>query len=430
MAIRQDLEELLDKGVIEREVFDKLQAYYSGKRKEKPNLMLLVFGVIGAILVGAGLILLIAHNWDDYPNSIKLLCAYGPLILGQLVAAYSIRNKPESEIWKESSAVFLYFAIGACIALVAQIYNISGDAGTFFLTWNLLSLPLVFILSSSVNSLLVIAGLTNYAMVAGFLDGNYKIPYGYSLLVILIIPYYLRLRQEHKDSVLLGLHNWFLAISALCVLPTLMEVKSSFLIIDYFVLFGLFAIVGTLFFADHRYSWFNSFLIIAELGGICLLFILSFDGYWNDSTRTNWHPDQFVNSFESAVSIVFLLVAGFLLWAYRNVFNWRQSGRYILFFAPLLIYCLKLSSDQSMILINLILLSFGIWTIRVGASQKKLKVLNLGLSVISLLIFLRFFDADISFVWRGIIFLLLGCGFFAANYFMNKKLKQDENVSK
>lgn len=430
MAIRQDLQELLDKGVIEREVFDKLQAYYSSKRKEKPNLMLLVFGVIGAILVGAGLILLIAHNWDDYPHSIKLLCAFGPLILGQMVAAYSIRNKPDSEIWKESSAVFLYFAMGACIALVAQIYNISGDAGTFFLTWNLLSLPLVFILSSSVNSLLVIAGLTNYAMVAGFLDGNYKIPYGYSLLVILIIPYYLKLRQDHKDSILLGLHNWFLAISALCVLPTLMEVKSSFLIIDYFTLFGLFAIIGVLFFADHKYAWFNSFLIIAEMGGVCLLFILSFDGYWNDSTRTNWRLDHFVNSLESAISIGFLIVSVLLLWAYRKAFSWMQYGRYILFFVPFLIYCLRLSSNHSVILINLVLLCFGIWTIRVGATQRKLKVLNLGLSVISILIFLRFFDADISFVWRGIIFLLLGCGFFAANYFMTKKLKQDEIVSK
>lgn len=430
MSIKQDLQELLDKGVIEKEVFDNLKAYYNNKSKEKPNLMLLVFGVIGAILVGSGLILLIAHNWDNYPNSIKLICAFAPLLIGQLAAAYSIRYKSESEIWKESSAVFLYFAIGGCIALVAQIYNISGDAGTFILVWNVLSLPLVFILSSSVNSLLVIAGLTNYAMVAGFLDGNYKIPYGYSLLVMLIIPYYLKLRRDRKDSFLLGLHNWFLAISGLCVLPTLMEIKSSFIIIDYFNLFGLYAIVGVLFYADHRHAWFNSFKIIAELGGISLLFILSYDSYWNDSTRLNWQPDQFFHSFESAISIGFLIVSGLLIWMYRTAFSWVQSGRYILFFAPFLIYCLRLPSNQCMILINLVLFCFGIWTIRDGAIQKKLKVLNLGLSVVSLLIFLRFFDADISFVMRGIIFVLLGSGFFATNYFMTKKMKQGEIDSK
>ena len=84
------------------------------------------------------------------------------------------------------------------------------------------------------------------------------------------------------------------------------------------------------------------------------------------------------------------------------------------------------SSTIAIILINLYVLTIGILMIREGAKQDNLGILNYGLLVITALVICRFFDTDLSFVFRGMLFVLVGAGFFAANYWMLKKRKTDD----
>jgi hypothetical protein len=75
----------------------------------------------------------------------------------------------------------------------------------------------------------------------------------------------------------------------------------------------------------------------------------------------------------------------------------------------------------SVYLINILILGIGIFTIKEGLNKNSLSILNLGLFITSLLIIFRFFDADLSFVLKGILFILLGLSFFLANYLLIKK---------
>ena len=77
----------------------------------------------------------------------------------------------------------------------------------------------------------------------------------------------------------------------------------------------------------------------------------------------------------------------------------------------------------AIILINLIIFLFGIVTIRNGARMNHLGVLNYGLIVITTLIACRFFDSQISFAIRGLVFVAVGAGFFYTNYRMLKNRK-------
>jgi hypothetical protein len=77
-------------------------------------------------------------------------------------------------------------------------------------------------------------------------------------------------------------------------------------------------------------------------------------------------------------------------------------------------------------MINLILLTIGIITIKEGTTKDHLGILNFGLLIITILVICRFFDTDISFVTRGILFILVGFGFFATNYYMIKRRKSNE----
>jgi hypothetical protein len=48
---------------------------------------------------------------------------------------------------------------------------------------------------------------------------------------------------------------------------------------------------------------------------------------------------------------------------------------------------------------------------------------NVGLLTIIVLIVTRFFDINISFLWRGLVFMALGIGFFLTNYLLIKRAK-------
>jgi hypothetical protein len=78
------------------------------------------------------------------------------------------------------------------------------------------------------------------------------------------------------------------------------------------------------------------------------------------------------------------------------------------------------------ILINLLVLAVGIFTIRRGLAMNHLGVLNYGLLIVAALVICRFFDTGISFVVRGLLFVAVGAGFFYANSRLIKRRKQLE----
>src|SRR5262245_45559797 len=137
----KDLTELVQAGVIDQPTADKISNYYATKTTSPQSKMVIVFGILGSLLVSLGIILILAHNWDDLTRTTKSIIAFIPLVIGQGLCAFSLWKKRDSTAWKEASAVFLVFAIGACISLISQIYNIPGTMTSFMLTWVLLSLP-------------------------------------------------------------------------------------------------------------------------------------------------------------------------------------------------------------------------------------------------------------------------------------------------
>ena len=70
------------------------------------------------------------------------------------------------------------------------------------------------------------------------------------------------------------------------------------------------------------------------------------------------------------------------------------------------------------------LLALGVVKIKEGADNDHLGTLNYGLLILTILVLCRFFDTELSFVLRGLMFLIVGVGFFAANYkFLAKRKK-------
>lgn len=118
--IRDELPELVKNRVISEETALRIRNFYSSQKSDANTKLFTVFGVFGALLIGLGIILILAHNWDDFSRSLKVVLAFLPLILGQFLTGYTILKK-KSSTWKEASGTVLFFAVGGSIALVKFI---------------------------------------------------------------------------------------------------------------------------------------------------------------------------------------------------------------------------------------------------------------------------------------------------------------------
>lgn len=420
--IQNDIKELLEEQVISNEVATNIESYYKSKKTDTPNRLFTVFAVLGSTLVGLGIILILAHNWDDFSRNIKTIFAFAPLIIGQLIVGYSILKK-KSTTWKEASGVFLFFAVGSSIALVSQIYNIPGNFSSYMLTWILLCTPLIYLLKSNTLAILHIAFATNYACSVGYFDGN-DTPWIYLGLLTLIVPHYYQLLKHKKAHNITSIFNWLLPLSMIIVLGAFVKGNGEFGFLMYVILFGLLYNIGKLPFFDNQKLRRNGYLVLGSLGTIYMLLLTSFEWLWKDILR---HDIDF-NTQEVYVSLaLFIITLGLVLYSYSK--KWIQNFnlfQYVFLLFTIIFFIGLSNSIVSIVLINLITLILGIMAIKIGAEKLHFGILNYGLLIITALIVCRFFDTNMSFVVRGLLFVSVGVGFFLTNYMMLKKQKSKE----
>ena len=424
MSFIKELPELLKAEVISKETADRIENYYKNKEPQSYSKLFIVFGVLGAILVGLGIILIISHNWDELSRTTKTGLAFLPLVIGQLLGLFVLLRKQESTAWREAVSAFLFFAVGASIALVSQIYNIPGDLSAFMLTWVLLCLPIVYVIKSSITSLLYIAGITFYASQAGYWSYPSTESYLYWFLLVAILPYYYILYKKRRTSNFMTFHNWLIPLSITAILGTIAVNTEMLLPVTYFGLFGLFYLIGNLSFLKEQKLRNNGYLIIGSLGSVIILLILSFNGYWEELRSDNLDFSEVIRTPEFLITSIITVLASILLffqWKGKSIKEINPIGGLFLLF--ILIFFIGLVSPIAVILINLLLFAIGVLTIRNGAKHNHLGILNYGLLIITALVISRFFDTDISFVVRGLLFIGVGVGFFATNYWLLKKRK-------
>jgi len=76
MRILKEIPELISAGIITQKTADKILGHYKNKSGSSTQRLLIVLGILGAILVGLGIILIIAHNWDGLLRSSKTFFAF------------------------------------------------------------------------------------------------------------------------------------------------------------------------------------------------------------------------------------------------------------------------------------------------------------------------------------------------------------------
>jgi uncharacterized membrane protein len=422
--IKNELQELLHANVVTAETAEKIRDYFHQKEAENQNKLSSVFGILGAILVGLGIILVFAHNWDTLSRLTKVILSFLPLLIGQIFCGYSLLKKSASTVWRETASVFLFFAIGASISLVAQVYNIPGDLDSFIITWMLLSLPLVYVLQSSIVSLLYIAGITYYGCNANYFTYPSTHSFLYWLLLLGIAPHYYQLVKTKALSNFTLFHNWFISISIVICLGTIAHKNGHLLYLSYMSLFTIFYFIGKTTFFDQQKLKNNSFLIVGKLGILYLLLLYSFKWFWDKSFYKTDSLAETLLSIEFIIALLLTVLAAILFYKKNSKTNFKEVSLLELAFLTNILPFI--TGYEFSIIANIMVLFIGISEIKRGTKLNHLGILNFGLLLITILITCRFFDTNLSFVIRGILFITIGLGFFLTNYFMLKKRNRNE----
>lgn len=416
----KELPELVNNQVISEDVALTIRQYYQTKTANEPNKLFTVFGVLGSILVGLGIVLILAHNWDEFSRAAKTIFAFLPLVVGQIIVGYSIL-KIKSRTWKEASGTFLFFAVGSSIALVSQIYNIPGNLSSFILTWILLCWPLIFLLKSDVLVILHLVFATYYACAFGYgYDSTGSSPWLYIVLLVMVLPHYWQAIKQRPNANITSLLHWIWPLSVIITLGAFVDNHDDVGYLMYVILFGLFYNIGKLPYLDNQSLRRNGYAILGSLGTVVLLLYSSFNWLWEFEIQ-----DSSLHSQEFYIALVlFLAGTGILMYSYSK--QWIQG--FNLFQFAFIIFTILFFFGMSnhiiaTIIVNVLILALGVSTIKIGADKFHFGILNYGLLIITALVVCRFFDTDMSYDIRGLLFVLVGIGFFLTNYVMLKKQK-------
>jgi hypothetical protein len=210
-----------------------------------------------------------------------------------------------------------------------------------------------------------------------------------------------------------------IAISLMIMLGSFGRSSEEWLFSGYMNLFTCFYLVGNLpaFRAQKRRN--SGYLVIGSLGIVILLLAASFEFLWTDVAQKGLAGTGLLSQ-EFIVSIILFAVAVFLLMILQRVQpdHTNRPLEYVFAIYFVMFFVSAKSPVAAQILVNLLLLAISVLIIRKGVKTDRLEILNYGLLILSAQIICRFFDTDMSFLLRGILFITVGAGFFFANYRM------------
>jgi uncharacterized membrane protein len=431
--LRSQLPELVASGVISSENARAIERHYEHDQP-RTNFGFIILAALGSALVAAGIILLIAHNWDELSRARRTGIAFLPLLLAQTLVVFTLMRRNESRPWREAAAIFDVAAVATAISLISQTYQVQGTFADFMRTWLLLSIPIVYLLRTTVGAMAYVIGSVVWLFARWGTFSSQGNPMLFWLLLMLVIPYVaIRFRRD-RDSREAATLVIILALAALFGVGATADFADANVgAIAYAGLTTGIYLCGIKFFPQPA----GRLHPLAVLGGIAIgvvTIVLSFESNW----RMTYHaavPRSSAANLAVAVELLFpvaaVCLASFDLFRRRAEFSLSAALLPIVAAIAWAIANLcEFSNDRwqstrcsfaAATVINCYALLLGIDILSRGIRKNSIARANFGLLLIAALAISRFFDSDLSFVTRGVGFIIVGVGFLVANLLLFKR---------
>jgi len=427
-----ELPDLVASGTLSAENAEALRQHYATDVPTEPSRIGFVLSaILGSLLVGAGIILLVAHNWDFLSRAVRCAIALAPLVLSQAFAIFVLLRRNASAPWRETAGILNVAAIGTAIALISQTYQIQGDFARFILVWMLLALPVVYLFRTSVGLSIYFVGATIWVLSSkgnAFLNARPNDLWAW-LLLALGVPAFIARWRENRDGYGTLLCLTALAVAAAFSLGQTDEIGAqSFWRCSFAGFWTVVYLIGAVPLKDWRATRPHPFVAAGWIGILSLAIFLSFQDTWRSRQWQNavdliprHYPDMLAAGIQIAWILTAILFAAYALWKDRSRVNLAPAA-----FAPIAVIAWAIAKRTGAplipsLLLNLFTLLLGVFTLLRGIRAGRVYEANLGMLVIAILAIARFFDSDLEFVVRGIAFIAIGLGFLVTNLVVFKR---------
>ena len=402
-----ELPQLTEKGVISGDTAAALDEYYRAKLTEcssPQKLFSLVVGIIGIVMVGAGVILFLNYNWDMFPKALRIALAAFPLAAGAAVSYFTI-FKGKGQVWREVSAILTSVGAGTMIAVLSQIYHTGGELNEFMFLLLLISLPLIYIFNS--------AGLASLYVVLSFWVNSFNSPLWWNGLVLLLFLPWLFFSLRENSSVKVWCR--YLALVAGISFLVSCALTFTYMLATVMLLCTMFFMGGMNLIQEERFFGKNPWLVPGFLVQTVFLAI----GSSNERLfKIESMPRISAEMWMFYGSLILPGVLLLLLFIRRRITLER-----CLCLLPALLGIVPLfykNPPLMRVLFNCALGLSGIVFIYKGIKRSSLVTFNAGAVMVCVLAGCRFFDSQLGLLYRSAGLVVLGAGFILGNWFIVK----------
>ncbi len=121
--LRGELPRLVEAGVLTADSAAAVDRHYE-KGESDSRFGFVLLAATGSALIGAGVILLVARNWDELSRSIRCGMAFLPLLGSIALGLFVLQRRKDSAAWREAAALFNIAAFATALSLISQTWQI------------------------------------------------------------------------------------------------------------------------------------------------------------------------------------------------------------------------------------------------------------------------------------------------------------------
>ncbi len=382
------------------------------------NTLTIVFSILGALLVGVGLVLIFVTFWKDMPLVFKGALSFVPLLAGQVSGLFVLYKKKDKVTWCEGGSVLWTAGIAATLTLIYNIFDMSISWPTLTVMVAL-SLMLVILLLKSVTPLAVYYGCSICWGFSMFQEEESLFALAVSsLLVILGCVYTSELIKREKKSHRSVFAQW-LSVIAVTLFVTLVGMGIDDIDIS---MAGLMAVAVCLYMislSDSDMAMPYRFPGLMLTAGLMFFLSLGYLGY----LRAEAENIIFIGVCVIAALIVSVLTAKKAKDKFSLLYIAVVFIYYAVYIASLFAMGDHFVSGKTASfypVMRIIALTAYIVMMIMGAREKKLLPINAGFIGVGAMVIAILSDSGLSMIANGFILLIFGGVLLAINFKISK----------
>ena len=425
--LKVELELWQTEGVVSPEQAQTLTTRYDldNLSREATTTFLHSIFLIGAVLIGLGLIAFVAAHWQAIPVPIKVVLLFSVMSASHITGYVLWKVKGTRPILGHALVLLGSLVFGANIGLMAQIFHIRSNSYNIFVVWSLGAVAMAYGLRSVPNLLLSI--ITSFIWFNAWtwgLDQKLLIYPFAAALICLPLSYMTKSQFSHLLAVL--------TIAISCGISAGKDGNTGQAVA--LMVTG----IGVLLWAYgdfHRIKDFHQEM--AAIGSVLGVLVLSGYAYVLSFHKVAEKVIDSSTNFQGLWMVYFILsvVAGFGLCIARIIGGWPKgylglvsTTVFVASGCLLFLSLVSVGEVAATIFANIVALALGGMMIAGGLMEFKRTLFWLGLLLVILVITSRFFEYETGLLIKSLVFIVIGVAVLYSGVLFEKHLGRRESA--